>query len=81
MDRDFETEVIERLVKIETKLDDYNSVKTKTEEAHSKAISNERRIQKIEEKLTWIGRATIGAIISGIVALIFLFIQIGLGLK
>ena len=77
MDKDFETEVIERLVKIETKLDDYNSVKTKTEDAHSKSISNEKRIDGIEDKIKWLTRTIVG----GAIAIIFLFIQQMLGLR
>ena len=44
MDKDFEKEVLERLTRIETKLDDYDNIKTKAEEARSKAYSNEARM-------------------------------------
>lgn len=81
MDKNFESEVIERLVKIETKLDDYNNVKSKTEEASSKANSNEKRIDVLEDKIKWIGRIAAGAIITGAIGLIFIVIQNGLGLK
>jgi len=81
MDKDFETEVIERLVKIETKLDDYNNVKTKTEEASTKAASNEKRIEAIENKIQWITRTIVGAILTGAIAIIFILIRNGAGLK
>ena len=81
MDKDFETEVIERLVKIETKLDDYNNVKTKTEEANAKANSNEKRIDVLEDKIKWISRTTAGAIIAGVIAIVFVLLQMGMGLK
>ena len=81
MDKNFETEVIERLVKIETKLDDYNNVKTKTEEANSKAISNEKRIEELEDKIKWISRTTVGAIIAGLIAIAIAFLKSGAGLS
>jgi len=65
MDKDFEIEVLARLTKIETKLDDYI----------------EKRIADIEDKLRWISRTTVGAIIAGAIAIVFLFIQQGMGLK
>ena len=81
MDKNFETEVIERLVKIETKLDDYNNVKTKTESASAKADSNEKRITELEDKIKWISRLSIGAIITGSIGLIFILIKNGIGLN
>lgn len=65
MDKDFEVEVLSRLTKIETKLDDYI----------------EKRIAEIEDKLKWITRTTVGAIIAGTIAVIFLYIQQGMGLR
>lgn len=58
-------EVLARLTKIETKLDDYI----------------EKRITDIEEKLRWITRTTVGAIITGLVTIIFVFLQHGIGAK
>lgn len=65
MEKDFEVEVLNRLTKIETKLDDYI----------------EKRITDIEDKLKWISRTTIGAIITGAIAIIFLLVQYSIGLK
>lgn len=79
MDRDFENEVLTRLARIETKLDDYDNLKTKVEETRAKAYSNERRISDIEDKQKWLERTTIGALITGGIAIIFVFIKIGLG--
>ena len=41
MDKDFETEVLTRLARIETKLDDYDNLKNKVEETRAKSFSNE----------------------------------------
>lgn len=64
-EKDFEIEVLARLTKIETKLDDYI----------------EKRITDIEEKLKWITRTTVGAIITGLIAILFVVLQQGIGLK
>jgi predicted nucleic acid-binding Zn-ribbon protein len=79
MDKDFETEVLTRLTRLETKVDDYNGLKTKVEELRSKVYSNERRINEIEDKLKWLERTTLGAIITGVISIITIVIKLGLG--
>lgn len=78
MDKEFEKEILERLIRIETKIDDYERTKTKVEEARSKAYQNERRIDEIEDKLKWISRTTIGAIIVGAIGIVYAILKIGL---
>lgn len=78
MEKEFEKEILERLIRIETKIDDYESTKTKVEEARAKAYSNERRINDIEDKLKWITRTTTGALITGGLAIIYAILKIGL---
>ncbi len=81
MDNDFELEVLTRLARIETKLDDYDNIKTKAEEARAKAYSNERRINEVEDKIKWLTRTITGATISAIVTIIFVLIKMGAGLN
>lgn len=81
VDRDFETEVLTRLTRLETKVDDYNGLKTKVEESRAKSFSNERRITDVEDKQKWLERTTIGAIITGVISIIFIFIKLGLGIE
>lgn len=81
MEKDFEREVLERLTKIETKLDDYTSMREKTEEAYSLSKENEKEIEEIKEKLKWITRTIAGAIITGIIGIVFILIQLGMGVK
>ena len=76
MEKGFEREVLDRLTKIETKLDDYNTMKEKTDDAHNLSIQNERDIDEIKDKIKWLSRTIVGAIIAGIVGLIFALIQI-----
>lgn len=81
MEKDFEREVLERLTKIETKLDDYTSIREKTEEAFSLSKENDKEIEEIKEKIKWITRTIAGAIISGAIGIIFILIQLGIGVK
>lgn len=76
MEKGFEREVLDRLTKIETKLDDYNTMEEKTDDAHNLSIQNERDIDEIKDKIKWLSRTIVGAIIAGIVGLIFALIQI-----
>ena len=81
MDKDFETEVLTRLARLETKVDDYNGIKTKVEETRAKTYSNERRINEIEDKLRWLEKTIIGSIITGTIAIVLIFLKIGLGIN
>ena len=79
MDQNFETQVLTRLAVIESKIDDYNSIKDSTNKAFTLATENEKEIDEIKEKLKWITRLIIGAVITGVIAgvigLIFALIQ------
>ena len=75
MEKDFEREVLERLTKIETKLDDYGSFRDKTEEAYSLSKENEKDILDIKDKIRWLSRTIAGAIITGIIGIIFVMLQ------
>lgn len=81
MDKDFETQVLTRLAVIESKLDDYKSVSDKTEYAYSLSKENEKEIEEIKDKMKWLSRTVIGGIIAGAIGIIFVLIQIGMGLK
>lgn len=71
----FEREVLERLTKIETKLDDYANIREKTEEAYTLSKENEKDISDINDKIKWLSRTIAGAIIAGIIGIIFTFIK------
>lgn len=66
----FEREVLDRLTIIETKLDDYNKIKDKTEDAYVQTQVNKEDIVEIKDKMKWLSRCIIGAAITGIVSLI-----------
>lgn len=75
MEKDFEREVLERLTKIETKLDDYTNIRNKTEEAYTLSKENKNDIIDINDKIKWLSRTIAGAIITGVIGIIFIYIQ------
>lgn len=81
MDKNFETQVLTRLAVIESKLDDYKTIRDKTEEAYNTSQENKQDIAEINEKLKWLSRTIVGAIISGIIGIIFILIKMGIGVK
>lgn len=68
----FEREVLDRLIRLETKIDlqDYKGLSEKVEISLNKSESNEERIKKLEGANSWIIKAVIGAVISAILALV-----------
>ena len=75
MEKDFETEVLTRLTKIETKLDDYTRIREKTEDAYTISHENKKDIEELQDKIKWITRTVVGAILTGVVSLIVAFIK------
>lgn len=84
-------EILERLTKIEAKLDGYNDAKRKTYEnekeiiklkADVEALEKDNNIQNVEiaelkDKNKWLFRTVAGAIITGLVGICIAFIGIG----
>lgn len=46
-------EVVERLVRIETKLDNYEALREKADKAYSMTLNNSKNIAKIEANNKW----------------------------
>ena len=74
-EKDFEREVLERLTKIETKLDDYNGIKSKAEDGYVLSKENEKDIEELKDKLKWITRTLVTAIITGVVTLLVAYLK------
>ena len=81
MEKTFETEVLSRLAVIESKLDDYKSIKEKTEIAYTTANQNREEIKMIKDNNKWAFRTGVGAIITSGISLAFLLIKIGMGVQ
>jgi len=80
VDKDFETQVLTRLAVIESKIDDYKSVKEKTDLAYNLSKDNEKKLDKIEEKNNWLFKTSIGAIITSLIGIGFTLFKNGLGI-
>ena len=81
MDNKFEREVLERLIKIETKIDDYKSLKEKTDEAFNLSMKNCEDIKDLQDKNKWLTRTIAGALITGAVGMVFILIKISVGIN
>lgn len=75
MEKDFETKVLTRLAVIESKIDDYNSIKEKTDTAFNLSRENKEDIDEINDKIKWLSRTIAGAFIAGIIGLLFAFLK------
>ena len=75
MEKNFETEVLTRLAVIENKLDDYNSIKEETRTAYNTSQENKEDIKEINNKIQWLSRTILGAILTGIVGELFTFLK------
>lgn len=74
-DKKFEIEVLTRLTKIETMLEDFKGIKTKLDEAYNLSTNNKKRIDELEDNNKWFFRTSIGAIIVALIGLIISFIK------
>lgn len=79
MEKTFETEVLTRLAVIESKLDGYQNIKEKSEEAYTIAKQNKEDIKDIKDTNKWLWRTTVGACITSVVGIVFIFIKTGMG--
>lgn len=91
---EFEREVLERLVKIESKLDEINTLRVTAGDNRSEITKNreslislkkdtdeqERRITDLENGNKWLWRTVAGAVITALIGIAFTFIQIGMRL-
>ena len=71
----FEIEVLTRLTKIETMLEDFKGIEQKTNDAYSLAQNNKKRLDAIEDNSRWLFRTSIGAIITGLIGIALNFLK------
>lgn len=75
-DKGFELEVLQRLTKIETMLEDFKGVENKSTEAYNLSLSNKQRLDKIEGKNQWLLKTSVGAVIGSLIGIILSCIKI-----
>lgn len=69
----FEREVLDRLMRLETKIDlqDYKGIQEKVDNSYNVSKNNEERIDKLEDSQKWLVRLIFGAIILAALSLIY----------
>ena len=68
MEKDLTQEILERVVRIETKIDGYNHLREKVEKAYSMAKDNTEDIKEIKDNNKWLWRTIAGALILSALA-------------
>ena len=74
-EKKFEIEVLTRLTKIETMLEDFKGVESKSTEAYNLSLKNKERLDKIEDNNKWLFRTAVGAVLTGTIGIILNFIK------
>ena len=74
-DKKFEIEVLTRLTKIETMLEDFKGIEQKSIKAYELSQRNKERLDKIEDNNKWLFRTAIGAVITGLIGIVLTFIK------
>lgn len=69
-------EIITRLTKIETKIDEYSRVRDRAEEANNRSIQNAKDIQEIKESNMWISRLVVSETLGLIVAILVAILKV-----
>jgi hypothetical protein len=83
----FEREVLDRLTKIEVKLDNYDKLKEQVYENQrnilrqdEKSEQQQKQISELQDRNKWLARAIAGACITAFVGLIVVLVKVGVGL-
>lgn len=71
----FKMDVLTKLTRIETILEDFRGVETKATEAYNLSQNNKLRLDKIEDNNKWLFRTAVGAVITGLIAIVLTFIK------
>lgn len=86
MEREFEREVLERLIKIEEKVDGFSKAKEKTydNERHIMILENDvaelkMEVDDLKSSNKWLLRTVAAALITGLVGIAFALIKTGAG--
>ena len=87
MEAEFEREVLERLIKIEEKLDGYNNAKVKTYENEKEILRIKSDLEDVQKTVTdltesnkWLFRTVVAAIIVAAIGILTTIVRIGVGL-
>ena len=86
MEAEFEREVLDRLIKIEEKLDGYNNAKVKTYENEKEILRIKSDLEDVQKTVTdltesnkWLFRTVVAAIIVAAIGILTTIVRIGVG--
>ena len=87
MEAEFEREVLDRLIKIEGKLDGYNNAKIQTYENEKEILRIKSDLEDVQKTVTdltesnkWLFRTVVAAIIVAAIGLLTTIVRTGVGL-
>lgn len=87
MEAEFEREVLDRLIKIEEKLDGYNNAKVKTYENEKEILRIKSDLEDVQKTVTdltesnkWLFRTVVAAIIVAAIGILTTIVRTGVGL-
>ena len=87
MEVEFEREVLDRLIKIEEKLDGYNNAKVKTYENEKEILRIKSDLEDVQKTVTdltesnkWLFRTVVAAVIVAAIGILTTIVRIGVGL-
>ena len=78
---EFKIQVLTQLAVINSKLDGYNKIQEVVTQADNRSKQNEQDIKEMKDSNTWAFRTSVGAVITSVIAIIFIFIKIGMGVS
>jgi hypothetical protein len=64
-------EIRDKVIRIETKIEDYGNVREKLDKAYGMSYSNKEDIAEMKDGQRWLWRTTIGGFILAAIALLF----------
>ncbi len=87
MEAEFEREVLDRLIKIEEKLDGYNNAKIKTYENEKEILRIQNELEDVQKTVAdltesnkWLFRTVVAAIIVAAIGLLTTVVRTGIGM-
>jgi len=74
MEKEIWQEILERIVRIETKIDGYNSLREKLDTTSQITHSNKEDILELKDSQKWLSRTVVGAVIVSIISMLIKFV-------
>jgi malate synthase len=67
------TDIRDRVIRIETKIEDYTGLREKTDKTYGISRANEKDISEMKDNQKWLWRTVIGGFIGAVIAFIVKF--------